>query len=224
MMAQFANGGYEIKPRIIDNKQSLQPIVDAWRGEFISRKYNLDITVPGLKKLFRNKRKDEEGRRDVYDINMHTGRTSVQGGKEADVRWNTNVLLYLILTGVIRLIGLEKRNKPKEESIQSEEDIFDQYLTIQVFEDNHLKKSNWQGGKIEEIRSFLRQKMYNNKNVLTKNNNGKKIVKKLYSLISKKPNKFLTREQLKEDKTRAISDFISGMTDRYAINLHKKIK
>ena len=39
MMAQLANGGYEIKPRIIDDKYSLQPIVDAWRGEFISRKY-----------------------------------------------------------------------------------------------------------------------------------------------------------------------------------------
>ena len=66
--------------------------------------------------------------------------------------------------------------------------------------------------------------MYNNKNVLTKNNNGKKIIKKLYSLISKKPNKFFSRDQLKEDKTRAISDFISGMTDRYAINLYKNIK
>ena len=54
MMAQLANGGYEIKPRIIDDKYSLQPIVDAWRGEFISRRYNLDISVPGLKKLFRN--------------------------------------------------------------------------------------------------------------------------------------------------------------------------
>ena len=55
MMAQLANGGYEIKPRIIDDKYSLQPIVDAWRGEFISRRYNLDISVPGLKKLFKNK-------------------------------------------------------------------------------------------------------------------------------------------------------------------------
>ena len=60
--------------------------------------------------------------------------------------------------------------------------------------------------------------------VLEHNNNGKKIVKKLYSLISKKPNKFLARDQLKENKTRAISDFISGMTDRYAINLYNSTK
>ena len=66
-------------------------------------------------------------------------------------------------------------------------------------------------------------KMYNNKNVLTKNNKGKSIVKKLFNKIAKNPRKFLNKEQLKFDKHRAIADFISGMTDRYAINLYKKI-
>ena len=66
--------------------------------------------------------------------------------------------------------------------------------------------------------------MYKNKNVLIKNNNGKKIVKNLYSLMSRKPNEFLSKKQLKENKTRAIADFISGMTDRYAINLYNKTK
>ena len=66
--------------------------------------------------------------------------------------------------------------------------------------------------------------MYNNKNVLVKNSIGKKIVKKLYSLISKKPYKFLNKQQLKKNKTRAIADFISGMTDRYAINLYNNSK
>ena len=76
----------------------------------------------------------------------------------------------------------------------------------------------------KEIRFFLRQKMYNNKNVLIKNSSGKNIVKKLYSLISKNPYKFLNKQQLKENKTRAIADFISGMTDRYAINLYNSSK
>ena len=76
---------------------------------------------------------------------------------------------------------------------------------------------------IEEIRSFLRINMYNNTNVLKKNENGKKIIKKLFNKIAKNPRKFLNKEQLKFDKHRAIADFISGMTDRYAINLYKKI-
>ena len=66
--------------------------------------------------------------------------------------------------------------------------------------------------------------MYNNKNIIIKNNKGKKIVKKLYNLISKKPYQFLNKQRLKENKTRAIADFISGMTDRYAINLYNSAK
>ena len=50
------------------------------------------------------------------------------------------------------------------------------------------------------------------------------IIKKLYLLISKKPNKFLSRDQLRKNKTRTIADFISGMTDRYAINLYNSTK
>ena len=34
MMAQLANGGYEIKPRIIDDKYALQSTINAWRKEF----------------------------------------------------------------------------------------------------------------------------------------------------------------------------------------------
>ena len=75
-----------------------------------------------------------------------------------------------------------------------------------------------------EIRFFLQQKMYKNKNVLIKNSSGKKIVKKLYVLISKNPYKFLIKQKLKDNKTRGIADFISGMTDRYAINLYNSSK
>ena len=75
-----------------------------------------------------------------------------------------------------------------------------------------------------EIRYFLKNKMYNNKKVLEKNNKGKSIVKKLFEKIKLNPEKFISKEQLSKDKYRAISDFISGMTDRYAINLHKNFK
>jgi dGTPase len=75
-----------------------------------------------------------------------------------------------------------------------------------------------------EIRYFLKTKMYNNKKVLNKNNEGKQIVKKLFNKIKKNPKKFIAKEQLFLDKYRAISDFISGMTDRYAINLYNNTK
>jgi len=45
----------------------------------------------------------------------------------------------------------------------------------------------------------------------------------LFNNIRKNPKKYLNNEQLKFDKYRSIADYISGMTDRYAINLNKKI-
>ena len=75
-----------------------------------------------------------------------------------------------------------------------------------------------------EIRYFLKSKMYNNKSVLRKNNNGKLIIGKLFDKIKKHPRKFLSKEQLSVNKYRAIADFISGMTDRYAINLNNNIR
>ena len=42
--------------------------------------------------------------------------------------------------------------------------------------------------------------------------------------IKKDPKKYLSKEQLSNDHYRAISDFISGMTDRYAINIYNSIK
>ena len=76
----------------------------------------------------------------------------------------------------------------------------------------------------KEIRLFLRTKMYNNKDVLKKNNKGKKIINILFKMIIKRPLKFIDKQDLKHDKFRAVSDFISGMTDRYAINLYKSSK
>jgi len=54
VMAQLANGGYEIKPRIIDDKYALQPTIDAWREEFTSKKSNngqgnINLSNPNLK-------------------------------------------------------------------------------------------------------------------------------------------------------------------------------
>ena len=76
----------------------------------------------------------------------------------------------------------------------------------------------------KEIKKFLRSNMYDNKSVIRKNQSGKKIINKLFKIIQSSPRRFLTKEQLTKDKYRAISDFISGMTDRYAINLYNANK
>lgn len=77
----------------------------------------------------------------------------------------------------------------------------------------------------KQIKDFLRRNMYNHKKVIVNTNRGKRIINDLFKYLSKNPKKYISKELLKkEQKERAISDFIAGMTDRYAINLHKKIK
>jgi len=102
--------------------------------------------------------------------------------------------------------------------IKSLNDVYNSPSNLVSFSDNFSSTD-------EEIRFFLRSKMYDNEKVLIKNNKGKKIIKSLFKLISKKPNKFLSKYKFnKKEKFRVIADFISGMTDRYAINLYNDNK
>ncbi len=77
----------------------------------------------------------------------------------------------------------------------------------------------------KQIKDFLMHKMYNHKMVIVNTNKRKKIIKYLFDYLIKKPNKFIYRNSLNnKKKERAVADFIAGMTDRYAINLYKKLK
>ena len=106
-----------------------------------------------------------------------------------------------------------KKIKPK--SIQ---DIYSQEQLIVDFSDN-MKKTDIQ------IKDFLRRNMYNHKKVMINTNKGKIIIKDLFNYLSKNTKKYISDELLKkEKKERVVADFIAGMTDRYAINLHKEIK
>ena len=75
-----------------------------------------------------------------------------------------------------------------------------------------------------ELKKFLKEKMYFHKSVKKKTNYGKKIIKKLFLIIIKNPKKYINIKKYKNSKLeRIICDYIAGMTDRYAINLYKKI-
>tara|TARA_B100000795_G_scaffold150516_1_gene112696 strand:- start:537 stop:890 length:354 start_codon:yes stop_codon:yes gene_type:complete len=113
------------------------------------------------------------------------------------------------------LIKNTKKNL-KNNKIKSLKDVYQLGKPIVCFSNKFLNIE-------KEVRFFLRSKMYNNKKVLLKNNQGKKIVNKLFYKIKNQPKKFIAADQLKNDADRAIADFISGMTDRYAINLNKSI-
>ena len=75
------------------------------------------------------------------------------------------------------------------------------------------------------IKLFLKERMYFSKDVLKKTNKGKKIIELLFQKINTTPKRYIkTLNFDKSQKERAVSDFIAGMTDRYAINLYNRIK
>ena len=77
----------------------------------------------------------------------------------------------------------------------------------------------------KEIKEFLKRNMYNHKKVITSANKGKRVINDLFKYLLKNPKKYISETKFKnEHKERVIADFVAGMTDRYAINLHKKIK
>ena len=134
---------------------------------------------------------------------------------------NYKIITYQIIRDSIDLMIKDLINNTKNNlrnyKIKSFKDINKTNFPMVDFS-YKLKKSE------KEIRYFLKTKMYNNKKVLSKNNKGKLIIKKLFNKINLNPRKFISRDQLSIDKNRAIADYISGMTDRYAINLYNSIK
>ena len=97
-------------------------------------------------------------------------------------------------------------------------DIYKQDRLIVDFSDK-MKKID------KQIKEFLKFNMYNHKKVITSANKGKRIINDLFIYLLKNSKKYINAKMFKnDDKERVIADFVAGMTDRYAINLHKKIK
>jgi dGTPase len=134
---------------------------------------------------------------------------------------NKDILIYQIIRDSIDLMVRDLiKNTIKNIQvfkIRSLKDVFLYKKNVVCFSEKFFNIE-------KEIRFFLRTNMYNHKKVLIKNNEGKKIIRKLFLVLIKNPKKYLTSDQLKGNKYRAISDYISGMTDRYAINLYNSTK
>ena len=77
-----------------------------------------------------------------------------------------------------------------------------------------------------EISSFLHQNVYNHPKLIKKRNESEKIIIKLFSYFEenfdKLPKDWLSKIDF-DSKDRIICDYISGMTDRYALNLYKSV-
>ena len=123
----------------------------------------------------------------------------------------------LINLMVIDVINTTNKNL-KLRNPQTINDIYKQDCLMVDFSDK-MKKMD------KQIKEFLKHNMYNHKKVITSANKGKRIINDLFKYLLKNPKKYILENMFQnEHKERVIADFVAGMTDRYAINLHKKIK
>ena len=174
--------------------------------------YNNHDIQDGLKaKMFKLK--------DLMEINFFKDISNNYKKKSKSL--DKDILIYQIIRDSINLMVKDLINNTiyriKHYKIKTINDVFNSSSNLVTFSNKFVNIE-------KEIKFFLKLKMYKNKNVMLKNKKGEKIIKILFDKISKKPSKFINKEFIKIDKYRAISDYISGMTDRYAINLYKKLK
>ena len=127
------------------------------------------------------------------------------------------IVRELINIMVVDVIHTTNKNL-KKSNPQSINDIYRQDCLMVNFSDE-MKKVD------KQIKDFLKINMYNHKKVMVNTNKGKKILSDLFVYLTKNPLKYINKALFKNEiKERVVADFIAGMTDRYAINLHKKIK
>ena len=136
-----------------------------------------------------------------------------KNNKDLIYRQVTRDLINKLVSDVIRTTSLNI----KREKIKSIKNVYKTKIKLVTFS-NEMRLFD------KEIKLFLNKKMYNNPVVLNKTKQGSIIISSLFKKIREKPSKFIKINELKMFTIeRRICDFISGKTDRYAINLYKSL-
>ena len=79
--------------------------------------------------------------------------------------------------------------------------------------------------QLRELKVFLRDQLYHHYQVLRMTNKARRIVGDLFAAFMDDPHILPPQYQAmaREDKPRAIADYIAGMTDRYAMKEHRRL-
>ncbi len=130
----------------------------------------------------------------------------------------TRQIIREIINEMVKDVILNTKRNIKIKKINNVKDVYKSKSSIVCFS-KKMKLFD------DNIKKFLKEKMYFHKSVNNKTNYGKKIVNKLFIKIKKSPKKYISNEKHSRFSIeRLICDFIAGMTDRFAINLYNKIK
>ena len=132
-------------------------------------------------------------------------------------RFKYELIRKLINLMVDDLIKNTKKNLARMK-IKDSKDILENTETLVVFSEEMLNKE-------KKLKNFLKNRMYNHPRVKTMNFKAKKVISDLFDLFIEEP--YLLppswrKIDSEKDKFVNVADYISGMTDKFAINIHKK--
>ncbi len=139
-------------------------------------------------------------------------------GEKILIRTSIRTLTNFLVSDLIQSISsaLEKNQ------IQSNEDLsflWKQGIRIASF-------SNKVDLKFRELKSFLYEKLYRHEDLIRMSDYGKKIIESLFDYFLKHPEKIpeTYKERIEEESLhRVISDYVAGMTDRYAEKTYQSL-
>ena len=136
---------------------------------------------------------------------------------EKSDRFKYELIRKLINLMVDDLILTTKKNI-KTLGIKSSHEILILKEPLVIFSDEMKDKE-------KKLKVFLKNKMYNHPKVKTMNFKAKRIISDLFDLFIQEPYLLPSnwrKFQNEQEKFINVSDYIAGMTDNYAINIHKK--
>ena len=129
-----------------------------------------------------------------------------------------NEIIRSIINFMVTDLILHTKKKIKKLKIKSIKDVYKSSDFLVSFSPKLISANN-------QIREFLRSNMYENKSVKKMTNKAEIIIKNLYIYLIKNNKKFILPDLKKKwGLERSVSDFIAGMTDKFAIDLYNKIK
>jgi len=129
-----------------------------------------------------------------------------------------NEIIRSIINFMVTDLILYTKKKIKNLKINTIEDVYKSSHFIVSFSPKLISANN-------QIREFLRVNMYENKSVKEMTNKAEIIIKNLYMYLIKNNKRFIPQDVKKKwGLERSVSDFIAGMTDKFAIDLYNKIK
>ncbi len=129
-----------------------------------------------------------------------------------------NEIIRSIINFMVTDLILYTKKKIKNLKINTIEDVYKSSDFIVSFSPKLISANN-------QIREFLRINMYENKSVKEMTNKAEIIIKNLYMYLIKNNKRFIPQDVKKKwGLERSVSDFIAGMTDKFAIDLYNKIK